>query len=153
MDLLEKNQQTFRSQNETRQAGVSTKLDHFQSQKPPLQCWGCVEPHYYKNWPHHTRTKPIANIQEASTVREMARNIPRINVALEDHQAEYRPVMIEFEGNTTNCFVPILIYPCPRMSYVSLKIVELCYLQSVKFKNPWLVQLATRAKRRVATKV
>eukprot|EP00253_Pinus_taeda_P003746 PITA_03746 len=33
------------------------------------------------------------------------------------------------------------------------KVVERCNLQSIKFKNPWLVQLATGAKRRVTAKV
>eukprot|EP00253_Pinus_taeda_P022178 PITA_22178 len=39
------------------------------------------------------------------------------------------------------------------LSYVSPKIVERCKLQPVKFKNPWLVQLAIGAKRRVTTKI
>ena len=39
------------------------------------------------------------------------------------------------------------------MSYIIPNIVEQCCLQAVKFKNPWLVQLATRAKTRVFAKV
>jgi len=31
-------------------------------------------------------------------VGEVERNIPKINAALEDHQAEYQPNMIEFDG-------------------------------------------------------
>eukprot|EP00253_Pinus_taeda_P027604 PITA_27604 len=37
-------------------------------------------------------------MQEASTVRDIARSMPRINVALDDHQAEYQLTMIECEG-------------------------------------------------------
>ena len=46
-----------------------------------------------------------------------------------------------------------MIDPRPTLSYVSPKIVEQCKVQAVKFKNSWLVQLATRAKRRVLAKV
>jgi len=37
-------------------------------------------------------------MQEASTVREVARSMPIINAGLDDHQAEYQPTMIEYEG-------------------------------------------------------
>eukprot|EP00253_Pinus_taeda_P016739 PITA_16739 len=39
------------------------------------------------------------------------------------------------------------------LSYISPKVVEHCKLQAVKFKNPWLVQLATGSKRQVIAKV
>eukprot|EP00253_Pinus_taeda_P022952 PITA_22952 len=61
--------------------------------------------------------------------------------------------MVEFEGNISNLTVSILIDPGATLSYVSPKIVERCKLQSTKFKNPWLVQLATGAKRRVGAKI
>jgi len=47
----------------------------------------------------------------------------------------------------------ILIDPGISLSYVSPRIVDLCRLTSTKFRNPWLVQLATRAKRRFNAKV
>ncbi len=37
-------------------------------------------------------------MQEVSTVGDVERTMPRINVALDDHQAEYQPTMIECEG-------------------------------------------------------
>jgi len=49
--------------------------------------------------------------------------------------------------------ISILIDPWATLSYVSSKIVEQCKLQVVKFKNPGLVQLATRAKKGVLAKV
>eukprot|EP00253_Pinus_taeda_P003862 PITA_03862 len=61
--------------------------------------------------------------------------------------------MVEFEGKISNLIISLLIDPGATLSYVSPKVVECCNLQSVKFKNPWLVQLATRAKRRVTAKV
>eukprot|EP00253_Pinus_taeda_P033962 PITA_33962 len=86
-------------------------------------------------------------------VGEVGRSIPRINAALEDHQAEYQPTMVEFEGKISNLTISVLIDPGATLSYVSPKVVEQCSLQYVKFKNPWLVQLATGAKRRVTAKV
>eukprot|EP00253_Pinus_taeda_P033698 PITA_33698 len=61
--------------------------------------------------------------------------------------------MVEFEGKISNLNINVLIDPGATLSYVSQKVVEHCNLQSVKFKNPWLLQLATGAKRRVTAKV
>ena len=47
----------------------------------------------------------------------------------------------------------ILIDLGASLGYINPKIVEVCYLQNPKFKNPWLVQLAIEAKRRVNAKV
>eukprot|EP00253_Pinus_taeda_P015343 PITA_15343 len=84
---------------------------------------------------------------------EVGRSIPKISAALEDRQAEYQPTMVEFEGKISNLTLSVLIDPGATLSYVSPKVVEQCSLHSVKFKNPWLVQLATGAKRRVAAKI
>eukprot|EP00253_Pinus_taeda_P019879 PITA_19879 len=61
--------------------------------------------------------------------------------------------MVEFEGKISNLTISVLIDPGATLSYVNPKVVERCNLQSVKFKNPWLVQLATGAKRRVIAKI
>eukprot|EP00253_Pinus_taeda_P014098 PITA_14098 len=98
-------------------------------------------------------TEQLSQIHEVSTVGEVGRSILRINVVLEDRQAEYQPTMVEFEGNISNLTVSVLIDPGATLSYVSPKVVERCKLQSTKFKNPWLVQLATGAKRRVVAKI
>eukprot|EP00253_Pinus_taeda_P012017 PITA_12017 len=68
--------------------------------------------------------------------RSVAKNVPRSRPMSESRVSE-QPVRPE--GAT--------------LSYISPKIVEQCKLQSEKFKNPWLVQLATGAKRRVLAKV
>lgn len=47
----------------------------------------------------------------------------------------------------------ILIDAGASLSYVSLNLVEKCHSQSNKFKQSLLVQLATRAKRRVTAKI
>ena len=86
-------------------------------------------------------------------VGDVARNIPRINAALEDRQTDFQPTMIELEGTLLTKPVSILVDPGASLSYVSLKLVEMCKLKEQKFKNSWLVQLATGAKRKVTTKV
>lgn len=83
----------------------------------------------------------------------MAKSIPKINVALEDHQAEYQPTMIEFQGKKFNHTISILIDYGTRLSYISPRIVLLCHLQVNKFNTMWLVELATGAKGRVVAKV
>eukprot|EP00253_Pinus_taeda_P025152 PITA_25152 len=61
--------------------------------------------------------------------------------------------MIEFEGKIFYRTIFVLVDPGATLSYVSPKIVEYYNFQSVKFESPWLVQLATGAKRRVLAKV
>lgn len=61
--------------------------------------------------------------------------------------------MVEFEGKIFNRTISVLIDRGATLSYVSPKVVEQCKLQFVKFKNPWLMQLETGAKRRVLARV
>eukprot|EP00253_Pinus_taeda_P030136 PITA_30136 len=143
----------FRSANESKFSEQQIRLDNEGTARPPVQCWGCGGPHYIKNCPQWKGTEQLSQIHEASTVGEVGRSVPRINAALEDRQAEYQPTMVEFEGKISNLTISILIDPGATLSYVNPKVVERCNLQSVKFKNPWLVQLATRAKQRVTAKI
>eukprot|EP00253_Pinus_taeda_P011517 PITA_11517 len=143
----------FRTTNEPKGSEQHLRLDNEGTARPPVQCWGCEGPHYIKNCPQRKGTEQLSQIHEASTVGEVGRSIPRINAALEDRQAEYQPTMVEFEGKISNLTISVLIDPGDTLSYVSPKVVEQCSLQSVKFKNPWLVQLATGAKRRVTAKI
>lgn len=68
-------------------------------------------------------------------------------------QADYQSSMIKIEGKMSRHTVSFLIDPGASLSYISPRMVELCQLQTQKFKIPWLVQLATGAKRRVGSKV
>eukprot|EP00253_Pinus_taeda_P030332 PITA_30332 len=98
-------------------------------------------------------TEQLSQIHEASIVGEVGRSVPRIHATLDDRQVEYQPTMVEFEGKISDLTIAFLIDPGATLSYVSPKVVERCKLQPVKFKNPWLVQQATRAKRRVRAKI
>eukprot|EP00253_Pinus_taeda_P015084 PITA_15084 len=145
---------TFRTKpSESRISEPPARSDLEGTTRPPVQCWGCGGPHYVKNFPQRKGVDQISQIQEASTVGEVAHSMPRINVALDDRQAEYQPNMVEFEGKISNLSIAVLIDPGATLSYVSPKIVEQCKLLSEKFRSPWLVQLATGAKRRVSAKI
>ena len=61
--------------------------------------------------------------------------------------------MIELEGKLLPQSLSILVDPGASLCYVSHKIVETCRLKEQKFKNSWLVQLATGAKRKVTAKI
>ena len=62
-------------------------------------------------------------------------------------------MMIELEGKLLSQPVYILVDPGASLSYVSPKVVNICKFQSQKFRNPWLVQLATGAKRKFCAKI
>eukprot|EP00253_Pinus_taeda_P029720 PITA_29720 len=143
----------FKTTDEPKINEQHARLDSEGTARPQVQCWGCGRPHYVKNCPQRKGTEQLSQIHEAPTVGEVGCSIPIINAALDDRQAEYQPTMVEFEGNISNLTITVLIDPGATLSYVSPKIVEHCKLQAVRFKNPWLVQLATGAKRRVTTKI
>eukprot|EP00253_Pinus_taeda_P006899 PITA_06899 len=86
-----------RNANESKVSEQQPKWDNDGTARPPVQCWGCGEPHYIKNCPQRKGTEQLSQIHEASIVGEVGRSIPRINAALEDRQAEYQPTMVEFE--------------------------------------------------------
>eukprot|EP00253_Pinus_taeda_P027708 PITA_27708 len=148
-----RNQLRFKPPNDSKNSESLGRIDNEGTARPPVQCWGCGGPHYIKNCPHQKSSDQVSQVYEASTVGDVARSLPRINVALEDRQADYQPTMIEFEGKIFDRTVSVLVDPGATLSYVSPKIVENCKLQLAKFKNPWLVQLATGAKRPVLAKV
>ena len=50
-----------------------------------LQCWKCEGPHLRRYCPlKNESARPTYNIQEAETVGQVARAVPRIYAALED---------------------------------------------------------------------
>ena len=75
--------------------------------------------------------------------------MPRIYAALDNRQVEYQSHLIEVEGNIDNYPIAILIASRDIHSYVDPKIVERFKLKRCKHENSWLVQLATRTKRKI----
>ena len=104
-----------------------------------------------KNCPlENESARPAYNLQEAETVGQVARVIPRIYAALEDRQADHQSAVVEVAGNIVEQSVSILIDPGSTHSYITLRVVEICAIKKVKHRKSWLVQLATIIKRRVS---
>ena len=82
-------------------------------------------------------------------VCDLARTIPRINVALENGKVNYQTSMVEVEGKLNPIPISILIDRGDILSYISLDLVEKCKLSVEKFAKSWLVQLATGTKRKL----
>jgi hypothetical protein len=58
---------------------------------PPIQCWGCKGDHMFINCPHRgEKVRIVHNVQQAETMEDMGRNVPRIYAALDNKQAEYQ---------------------------------------------------------------
>jgi hypothetical protein len=111
---------------------------------------GCREEHLLGYCPHRQHnSRRVYYIQEDTTINDVARIIPWIYVSLDNNQADHQASVVEMEGMIANCQVSILIDPSSNLIYVSPHIVDKCKLKRVKHVNPWLVQLATRTKRKV----
>jgi len=106
--------------------GISRNVTE-QLAKPPLQCWGCREAHYYKNCPQKAQIEKLSNMQEASTIGDITRIILRINATFNDHQAEFHPTMIECKGTIYGQLF-FLFDPGASLRYISPKVVERCQL-------------------------
>ena len=76
-----------------------------------VRCWECNGPHVYGNYPHVNDNKQtnVNNLHEASTLNDIARNIPQINVSLKDHQVDNQYTMLEVEVKISNTTISILI--------------------------------------------
>ena len=90
------------------------------------------------------------NIQEAETMGQMARAVPRIYAALEDRQADHQSALVEVAGKIVEQSVSILIDPGSTHSYITRRVVDICAFKKVKHRKSWLVQLATGTKRKVS---
>ena len=91
--------------------------------KEPLKCWGCEEPHLLRDCPHRN-IQMIMRDREATTVNDIARNIPTISAALENQQEKHQATMVEMGGKISDQSVTVLIDSGASLSYISPKIVE-----------------------------
>jgi hypothetical protein len=118
--------------------------------REPLKCWGCGEEHLLRDCPHRQKnSRKVYNIQEATTVNDVARSVPQIYAALDNNQADHQALVVEVEGMLFNHLVSVLIDPGSNLSYIAPKVVDKCKIQPQKQTKPWLVQLATGTKRKV----
>jgi hypothetical protein len=117
---------------------------------PPMECWGCKGNHRYRDCPHRKdKERTVHTVQQAERVEDMHRIMPRIYVALDNKQEEFKSHMIEVEGTINNQPLVILIDSGASHSYVDPRVVESLHLTRIKHEKSWLVQLATGTKRKV----
>jgi hypothetical protein len=91
----------------------------------------------------------VHNLQEASTVGDMGRILHRINATIDGRQADHQSSVVEIEGKIHDTLIFVLIDPGATLSYITPDVVELNKLKKQKHEKYWLVQLATRTKRKV----
>ena len=89
------------------------------------------------------------SVHQAVTFEDMGINVPRIYTSLDNKQDEFQLHMIEVEGKINDQPIVILIDSLASHSYLDPKMVERFHLSRSKLGKPWLVQLATRAKRKI----
>ena len=75
--------------------------------------------------------------------------MPQTYAALDNRQDDHQDLVVDMDGTIANHLVSILIDPNSNLSYVAPHIVDKCKLQLVRHVKPWLVQLATRTKRKL----
>jgi hypothetical protein len=95
------------------------------------------------------KNRRFYNIQEVTTVNDVARSMPQIYAAMDNKQVDHQASVVEMEGMITHHLVSILIKPSSNLSCVSPQTVDKCKLQPVRHVKPWLVQLATSTKIKV----
>ena len=69
--------------------------------------------------------RPAYNIQEAETVGQVARVVPRIYATLEDRQADHQSTVVEVVGKIVEQFVSIFIDPGSTHIYITPRVVEI----------------------------
>ena len=88
--------------------------------------------------------RPTYNVQEAETVGQVARAVPRIYAALQ------QSAVVEVVGKIVEQSISILIDPGSTHSYITPRVVDICAFKKVKHRKSWLLQLATGTKRKVS---
>jgi hypothetical protein len=91
----------------------------------------------------------VHNLQEVSMVGDVGKNLHRLNAAIDGRQADHHSSVVEIEGKINNSRTSILIDPRSRLSYITPDVVESNKLKKLKHAKSWLVQLATKTKRKV----
>ena len=91
-----------------------------------------------RNCPLENESARLAyNVQEAETVGQVARAVPRIYAALEDRQADHQSTVVEVAGKIVEQSVSILIDPGSTHSYITPRVVEICAFKKVKHRKSY----------------
>ena len=87
----------------------------------------------HRNFPlKNESARPAYNIQEAETVDQVARVIPRIYATLEDRQADHQSTVVEVVGKNVDQSVSILIDPGSTHSYITPRVFDICAFKNLK---------------------
>jgi hypothetical protein len=79
------------------------------------------------DFPHRQQdNRRVYNIQEATTVNDVARSMPQIYASLDNRQDDHQDKVVEMEGMISNHIFSILIDPSSNLSYVSPQTVQKC---------------------------
>ena len=81
---------------------------------------------------------------------QVARVITRIYATLEDLLVDHQSTVVEVTGNIVEQSISILIDPRSTYNYITPRVVDIFSFKKVKHRKTWLVQLATRTKRKVS---
>ena len=101
--------------------------------KGPLNCWKCEGPHLRKYCPLEKESaRPTYNIQGAKIVGQVARAVPRIYVALEDHQVDRQSTVVEVAGKIVEQSISILIDPGSTHNYITPRVIDICDFKKLK---------------------
>ena len=66
---------------------------------------------------------------------QVARTIPRIYAALEDHEEDHQSTMVEVAGKIAKQFVYVLIDPGSTHRYITPRVVEACAFKKLKHSH------------------
>jgi hypothetical protein len=103
----------------------------------------------YRYFPHRSeKVRTNHNVKQDEIMEDMCINVPKIYAALNNKQDEFQSHMIEVEGKINNQPITILIDSGATHSYLDPKLVERFQFPRSKLGKPWMVQLATGAKRK-----
>jgi hypothetical protein len=80
---------------------------------------------------------------------DMGKSLHRINATIDGRQDDHHSSVVEIEGKIHDTRISVLIDPGATLSYITPDVVELNKLKKQKHAKSWLVQLATRTKRKV----
>ena len=72
-------------------------------QTEPMKCWESQGPHYAKYCPNiNGKLNNVHTIQEEETVGDVANEMPRIIVALENREVDHQTSMVKIQGMLQN---------------------------------------------------
>jgi hypothetical protein len=81
-------------------------------------------------------------------VGDVGKNLHWINAVVDGQKDDHQFSVVEIEGKINNTQIYVLIDPRATLSYISPGIVDSNKLKKLRHEKSWLVQLATRTKRK-----